>query len=563
MKWIRGVLLLVSASAALAQTFTATVRGVVNDASGAVVSGAMITLTHVDQNRSVKYTTNQNGEYEFLQVPPGNYTLTAEATGFKKYQRSGMVLEVAQVAAIDIRLEVGAVTESIEITAQAPLIETASSTLGEVVNGKSADALPLNGRNSLQLVALTPGINTTSAFRTASISNGSIPAVAFSANGGRNVSNEVILDGSSQIVMGYNQPAYVPTPDALQEFKVQTNNLSAEYGRTGGAVINLVHRSGTSEFHGVLYDFLRNDKFDSKNFFDNLNGKPKSPFRYNQFGGTLGGPLTTSRQTTFFFVNFEGIRENQPSSAVFSVPTAKMKQGDFTEIANRIYDPATVDAAGNRSLFPGNAIPASRFDPAAVNILSYYAAPTSPGVSNNYFSQLGTKTVSNNISAKLDRKISDRQSLFGRISWNNFDQDLPNFFGNAASLNAGITGNHNLSSTLDDTYVLGRWILHGNYGYAYAANPRSSVTNSFDPTTLGLPASLKSAEQFLVFPRVDATGETSLGGDVAWIIGNKFETHTWSGDASHLTGDHSIKFGGVFRLNKVSNFRPSAPAGNY
>src|SRR5260370_16734603 len=150
MKWLRGILIVMSASSGLAQTFTATVRGVVNDASGAVVAGAVITLTHVDQNRSVRYTANQNGEYEFLQVPPGNYTLAAEATGFKKYQRNGMVLEVAQVAAIDIRLEGGALNESIQITAQAPLIEAASSTLGGAVNCKSADALPLNGRNAPQ-----------------------------------------------------------------------------------------------------------------------------------------------------------------------------------------------------------------------------------------------------------------------------------------------------------------------------------------------------------------------------------------------------------------------------
>jgi hypothetical protein len=227
MRWTVGSLVLLCAGAAWPQTFTATIRGVVTDSSGAVVAGAVVTLTHVEQNRSVKYTTSQSGEYEFLQAPPGNYTLVAEAAGFKKYERRGMTLEVAQVAQIDIRLEVGAVTESVEITAQAPLLEAASSTLGEVVNSKSADALPLNGRNALQLVALTPGINTTSSFRTASTSNGNIAAVGFSANGGRNVANEVMLDGSPQIVMGYNQPAYVPTPDALQEFKVQTNNLSA------------------------------------------------------------------------------------------------------------------------------------------------------------------------------------------------------------------------------------------------------------------------------------------------------------------------------------------------
>ena len=191
------------------------------------------------------------------------------------------------------------VAEVVEVTTEVALVETASSTLGAVVNSRTAESLPLNGRNILQLIALTPGINTTRNYRASTSGNGSITYMAFSANGGRDVSNEVILDGSPQIVMGYNQPAYVPTPDALQEFRVQTNSLSAEYGRTGGAVVNLVHRSGTTDFHGVLYEFLRNDKFDANGFFNNRNGKPKAPFRYNQFGFTLGGPLTPSRQSTF------------------------------------------------------------------------------------------------------------------------------------------------------------------------------------------------------------------------------------------------------------------------
>src|SRR2546426_6520255 len=284
----RLVCALLLAGVAAAQTYTATVRGVVTDASGAVVAGASVTLHNIEQNRPYTFTTNQAGEYVIVQLPPGSYTLTAKAAGFKAHQRTGLTLEVAQVVELDVPLEVGAVTESIDVTAQAPLLETASSTLGEVVNSRTTESLPLNGRNVMQLVALTPGINQTRSYREATSASGSIPVNGFSANGGRNVSNEVMLDGSPQVVMGYNQPAFVPSPDALQEFKVQTNNLSAEYGRTGGAVVNLVHRSGTSQFHGVLYEFLRNDKFDANGFFNNRNGKARPPFRFNQFGFTLG-----------------------------------------------------------------------------------------------------------------------------------------------------------------------------------------------------------------------------------------------------------------------------------
>ncbi len=218
--------------AIFAQTQTATVRGVVTDRSGAVVPQAYVTLTNVDQNRPWKAITNAEGEYVLVQIPPGRYSLSVEMKGFKKYHRAGMILEVAQVALLDVSLEIGATTEIVEVTAQVPLLETANSTLTAIVNSKTAESLPLNGRNILQLVALTPGINTSRSARGATTGSGSISSMAFSANGGRDVSNEVMLDGSPQIVMGYNQPAYVPSPDALQEFRVQTNSLSAEYGRT-------------------------------------------------------------------------------------------------------------------------------------------------------------------------------------------------------------------------------------------------------------------------------------------------------------------------------------------
>ena len=331
---------------AVAQTQFASVRGQVEDGSGAVVPNAALTLTNVDQNRSWSTTTNEAGAYVFQQIPPGNYKLQVEAQGFKRLTREGLTLQVAQIAEIGLKLELGSVTESIQVSAETPLLETASSTLGEVVNSRTSENLPLNGRNVLQLVALTPGINANTGFYNSGGGSGSINAVGFSANGGRNVSTAVMLDGSPQEVMGYNQPAYVPSPDALQEFKVQTNSMSAEYGRTGGAVINMVHRSGTSEFHGALYEFLRNNAFDANGFFNNLNGRQKAAFRYNQFGFTAGGPLTPSRQTTFFFVNYEGIRQRNPGEATFTVPTAAMRQGDFAQIVSPLYDPQSIKRRG-------------------------------------------------------------------------------------------------------------------------------------------------------------------------------------------------------------------------
>ncbi|MBI3280922.1 MAG: carboxypeptidase regulatory-like domain-containing protein, partial [Acidobacteria bacterium] len=390
----------------MAQTQTATVRGVVQDSTGAVIPGARLILTNVDQNRPWEATSNEVGAYVFLQIPPGNYKLEVTAPGFKKNERPGMVLEVAQIVEINPTLQVGVVTETVEVTGQTPLLETASSTLGEVVNSVTTENLPLNGRNVLQLIALTPGITTNTSYRNQTSGSGSIGSNGFSANGGRNVSSSIMLDGSPQEVMGYNQPAYVPSPDAVQEFKVQTNSLSAEYGRTGGAVVNMVHRSGTSTFHGVLYEFLRNDAFDANGFFNNLNGKNKAAFRFNQFGFTAGGPLTPSRETTFFFVNYEGVRQVNPGSSTMTVPTVKMKQGDFSEIKGVIHDPATINSNGERQPFAGNLIPAARHDSIAKKILSFYPDPNRDGVINNYFTQAGSRANRNVISVKVDRRIS-------------------------------------------------------------------------------------------------------------------------------------------------------------
>lgn len=365
------LLCLTAASTAWAQTQTATVRGTVQDASGAVIPGATLTLTNIDQNRPWTLQSNAAGAYVFQQIPPGNYSLSVEADGFKRYSRPRFILEVAQVAEINVPLEVGAVTEVIEITAEAPLLATATSDLGEVVNSRTAESLPLNGRNVLQLVSLTPGINTTRNARNATNGNGSISAVAFSANGGRNVANSVMLDGSSQNVMGYNQPSYVPSPDSLQEFKVQTNAFSAQYGRTGGAVVNMVTRSGGSEFRGVLYEFLRNDKLQANNWFSNANGRDRAPFRFNQFGGTFGGPLTPSRQKLFFFQSVEFRRQVNPGSTTHSVPTLLMRQGDFSEDNRDIYDPATIHADGTRDKFPNKIVPAARQNPVAQKVLTY------------------------------------------------------------------------------------------------------------------------------------------------------------------------------------------------
>ena len=557
-----GVALLAAFPAAvLAQTQTATVRGEVTDSTGAVIPGAALVLTNLDQNRPWEVESNATGAYVFQQIPPGNYSLAVEADGFKRYERQRFILQVAQVAEINVPLEVGDLTETVEISAEAPLLATATSDLGEVVNSRTAESLPLNGRNVLQLVGLTPGINTTRNFRNSTNGNGSIAAVAFSANGGRNVANSIMLDGSSQEVMGYNQPSYIPSPDTLQEFKVQTNAFSAEYGRTAGAVVNMVTRSGGSEFHGVLYEFLRNDKLQANNWFANANGRDRAPFRFNQFGGTVGGPLTPSRDRLFFFQSVEFRRQVNPASVTQSVPTPRMKQGDFSEDNRSIYDPLTLKADGTRDPFPNNFVPVERRNPLAQQLLALYPEPTAPGIRNNFFSQLGSRPNTWDTSTKVDYRVNDRNSLFARVSLNKTINTLPSRWNNIASPGSGWNGGINRSATFDDTHLWNGWVLHGNYGYSYHANPRRYIEEDVSLASLGFPGELDGQAQFPVFPRVQVADFQQMGNNAFWYIGNKFESHTWVGDLSRLFGDHTIKVGGVFRLNRVSNHRPADPAG--
>ena len=280
--WLLIVLTAVISGRGLAQSSTATLNGTLNDSSGAAVAGASVTLTSVATGQARAVVSNEEGFYSFPLVKPDTYRLRVERTGFSSLQQDGLILQVGDTVVLNLTLKVGYLDDTVNVTAAAtPLLETGSSSLGEVVNKFTIESLPLNGRSTIQLVSLSPGVTPSRSFRSLVFGSGNADNNTFSANGGRNGSNEIILDGSPQIVMGINQAAYIPNPDNTLEFKVQTNGLAAEYGRTGGAVINVVSRSGTNEYHGTLFHFLRNDVFDANTFFNNRSRRPKSPFRFN------------------------------------------------------------------------------------------------------------------------------------------------------------------------------------------------------------------------------------------------------------------------------------------
>jgi hypothetical protein len=560
----KAIPVLLICSAAWGQTQTATLRGTVRDGSGAAVPEAIVSLNNQDRQQQWTARTADNGEYTVGEIPPGNYFLTIEAKGFKKYERDGLVFQVAETAIIDVSLELGPTTETLHVNEETPLLEAASSFLGEVVSGRSAEALPLVSRNITQLVALAPGIGDTPNFRAPAFSSGNPSRVQFSANGGRGITNEIMLDGSPQTVMDLNEPAYIPQPEAVQEFNVQTNNLPAEYGRTGGAVINIVHRSGGKDFHGELYEFFRNDAFNANDFFSNAKGLARAPMRGNEFGVALGGPASRSRKSTFFFVNFQRILISGPAPMTFTIPTQKMKRGDFGELMAPVYDPLSVDSSGSRQPFPNNYIPPTSWDPVGVNLLNFYPDPTSPGTVYNFFSNQGPHVSATDLSLKIDRSIRDRDRLFGRFSFENWHSRNANRFGNVASPDAGPISDADHSATVDDTYSIGTWLLHANFGYAFNHQQADPAAPGFDLTSLGFPADLNSIAQLANVPTITMQGSGYAGlGESQGVGSSKFENYTAGADAAKITANHSVKFGGVYRVNRASVLNMPDASGSF
>ena len=386
--WLFGMLLSVAGfipQAAMAQQATANVNGAVKDPSGAAVANAQIELTNVNTGVVRKTATNANGIYDFPGVVPGTYSMQASATGFSAVSQPAVTLEVGQTATFDFQLKIGSTSSTVTVDAIAPTLETSTSELGTVVAPKEMNDLPLNGRNFTELLTILPGtvnINTDQnsggggGWNGASIGQFSFPAV----NGARNRSNIFFLDGANDLNTLSGTYNYAPIVDAIQEFKSQGHNDLAEYGGAAGAQVSVVTKSGTNQYHGALWEYLRNEVMDSRGYFEQV----RAPLRQNQYGASAGGPLSipklyNGKNRTFFFVAWEGYRYASKSETGALAPTAAMDAGDFSALGETIYDPATTTLSGgqytrqsfteeynepNPAYCNGavNCIPSSRFD---------------------------------------------------------------------------------------------------------------------------------------------------------------------------------------------------------
>lgn len=580
-KVLPAMLLLAFASYGNGQQQTAELTGTVTDASGAAVAGATVAVVNASRGIKATVVSDSHGNYIVPLLPPAEgYTVTVSHEGYKASVRNNLTLQVAQVASVDFKLDLGDVNQAVTVTAAEPLLDTQTSSLGQVITGQTVEALPLNGRSSFRLIQLTPGVTFN---RSAYGQFGDVPVnttwdTNFSINGGRTQSNEILIDGVPSSTGFFDQITTLPTVDDTQEFKVQSNNLSAEYGRYSGGAINITTKSGTNSYHGNVFEFIRNSALDANNFFNKAAGKPNPSFQMNQFGGTFGGPLTIpglyhGHDRTFFFVDYQGTRRIQGHTFIGTVPTALERAGDFSQTKNangdlvKIFNPFTT-TNGTRTQFAGNIIPANMLDPVAQKILAYYPDPNLPGDANthvnNYISNAPIRLSQDLGSLRIDQNVTNKYHLFGRYAYSKTSLTQPNTFGNIADRSGavGTTLFRNQSFAFDNTYAFSpSLLLTVNYGFARWYQARQTLSYGFDNATLGFPDSLVKAIGIPMFPAINITGYTGLANQSYLNNGN--DSHALLISLTKIIGRHDIIVGVDGRLHRINFFNVQNSGGSY
>ena len=510
---------------------TASVAGSVRDTSGGVVAGAKVTALNIDTGFTRVAPTNAEGSYELTALPIGRYSFTAALGGFKQSEVPDVKLEVAQQARVDITLEVGNVAATVVVSAEPSLIQTDSSSLGQVIDNKKIVDLPLNGRNFAELAALTPGA-ITSTIPGGPPSGEQFGNTTVSVSGGQSAKTEFLLDGITDQEQLYDGVQFSPSIDFLQEFRVQSNSASAEYGR-GSAVVVISTRSGTNQIHGTVFEFLRNNDLDARNFF----AQNAPPLRRNQFGGSVGGPIIKNR--LFYFLNYEGTRLTQPFTINSSVPSQALRNGDFSSVSTPITDPLT----GNP--FPGNQIPASRIDPIANYFLAFVPLPNSGSNLYNWNGGYGNNIDQGNV--RIDYRIGDNDNFFARYSQNDSTSNSPGALPTSGATNEIVNTKNGAMSW---THVFSPGLLNevrSGYGYLYGANVAQGLGKNYTVQS-GIQGFDQTSLNFPGFPSINVGGYTQFtNGNAFDPIINPTNTFELADTVSWNVGRHTIKAGVDFR----------------
>jgi hypothetical protein len=589
------LLLSVAIPTSWAQKDMGSIVGSVKDGTGAVIADAKVVITDVDRGTLVNTISNASGEYVSGPLRIGQYTVTVEKSGFKKAVAGPVALNVQDRLAVDVTLQVGTFSETMTVSTTAAQLETETSELGQVVNGRTATTLPLNGRNFAQLAQLAVGVAPSEPGSRTETSFG------FSSNGARALQNNFLLDGvdnNANLGDVLNGSAYViqPSVDAIGEFKVETNSYSSEFGRGNGAIMNAVIKSGTNAFHGDLYEFIRNDKLDGRNAFDFLG---RQPYQQNQFGATLGGPIIKDR--TFFFVDYEGLRIRQALPQLLRIPTPTMLTGDFSSVLDlstpipgavdcsgnptyqgEIFNPRLTQSSGlNPSGFcgvpiavdsggvPTNIFPSS--GPSAINsvaagLAALFPAPNVDINGNNYLVDPKKSLQQDNFDVRVDHTFSDKDNFFARFSYENQPIFTPGPFTSfldGGGFTAGNQDNAYRSVAISELHTFSPKLLNEfRLGYnrinSHRVEPNANTDVSGQLGLLGVPFqsgigglpsicfanySCIGSSDFL--PSIEKQNSFVLNENVIWIKGR-----------------HSMTFGTELRKEEFTIFQDSAPRGD-
>jgi hypothetical protein len=574
-------LLVAASTAGHAQSTSGTVTGTIHDSSGGVIADAQVRLINTQTGVIQKTATGSTGDYQFLIVPPGLYSVEAESKGFKTFRREGIIVEVNRSLAVPITMTVGAVTETVEVVAGTPLLEPNTSTLGTVVDNAKVSDLPLAGRNPLGLANLVPTVQGLGGFGGEVYSTWGMGQVVIA--GGSPLNNGFVVDGlANEKMTDYSAMAFLPV-DATQEFKVIANNMSAEYGRSGGGIISMVSKSGTNSFHGNAFEYVRNTIFNSNEFFANKAGSPRPPVHYNTFGGTIGGPVI--RNKAFFFFNVEEFVERRRGTASYTVPSAAQRQGDFsTTYANvngacqqiAIYDPYTTRTDPSkpgsyiRTPFGGNAIPTSRISSIAAAVMKYYPQANQPGLAcsqaQNLFLAAPIATNKNNVGIKGDYNLTATKRISGRFTRDYLKRDNANYWGSIA----GTAGTHVViprrTAFVEYTdAITPTLLLSSRIGVNREQEQIIAPATNFDVTSIGFSqkyaAMIQQGPMGAGFPYFGPSDVAAMG--VPDSSGNPTATGTANVSLTKMFARHNLKGGYEQRLYRRSDWGTSNSSGNY
>lgn len=543
------------------QIVGASLQGLVLDSSGRVVKGAKVKAEDMQTGVVTMTETNGKGRFHFINLAVGGpYTVTVMSSGFKTEVRSGITLALNQAASITVALQVGAVSQQVIVHANASQLDTTNGTLGTDISHTLVKNLPLLDRNVYSLMFLAPG--TTGGVGDA------YNAFDLSVDGGRPGSADILIDGipsAPTLSNPINGFAVFPTLNGVQQVKMLTSSYSAEYGRSGGGIVNMIMMSGTNHFHGTAFEFYQNAVLDANTYFANLHGHPLGGFGQHQFGGSLGGPVWIpkvykGKNKTFFFVSYEGYRIAATNNFTTTVPTAAERTGDFSALVNQngqpitIYNPSTTTTTPpyTRQPFPGNIIPAQDIDPVAQKILNYYPLPNTQGTisgQNNYFATAPAEQHRNTIDMKIDEHFNDRNHMFVRYSHRNQTQPASLFFptaDQAAEPGQTQTQLSNSVSVDDSLTVSPSDVLEFRYGFSRIAIDFIANGDGFNSSAeLGFPSDFA---QKAVFPTISVAGYANLGNAGANVTRNDiYSTSIFTVNNTMTLGDNLLQYGGEFR----------------